>query len=232
MTQYRQYLTQIAPGVAEKMPNFNNLSASQIQKVAPGLFDKYKLDISEKNASKRLDKQIEADKERGLKSDRDTTLKLSERYSADATTKSTAEVRASAARAEELFKSPTAINDMGLVYSLMKSFDPGSTVREGEFAMAAKSGSFGDKMKAYVSIIESGQMTPQKRAEVMNTIRQQAAAQEQRQAQVDGYYSDLATQYKADPNLVVGKKGSSATPPAGSTTAKPASKVVGAKDLP
>jgi hypothetical protein len=45
--QARDYLRTVAPGVADKMANFENLSAAQIEKVAPGLFGKYKLDRSE-----------------------------------------------------------------------------------------------------------------------------------------------------------------------------------------
>jgi len=46
--QARAYLMKIAPG-SENMANFENLSAAQIEKVAPGLFDKYKMDVSERN---------------------------------------------------------------------------------------------------------------------------------------------------------------------------------------
>jgi hypothetical protein len=62
--QAREYLKQIAPGVAEKMPNFDKLSAAQVQKVAPGLFDKYKADVSERNTDKRLQTQIAAEDRR------------------------------------------------------------------------------------------------------------------------------------------------------------------------
>lgn len=198
---------------AEQLRNMDvsSMSASEAKDFYDGLKNSdYKDVLNNQAADKRLGMQLSAYKEKGDKSDRDTTFRLSERYNSDQTTKDTAQVRASSMRAEELAKTVSPTNDMGLVYSLMKSFDPGSTVREGEFAMAAKSGSLGDQMKAYVSIIESGQMTKEKRAEVLNTIRKQAQAQEKRQAQVDNYYSDLSTQYKADPNLVIGKKGSTA----------------------
>jgi hypothetical protein len=56
----RDYLKQIAPN-SSKMPGFDNLSASQIQKVAPGLFDKYKADMTERNADKRLKAQLDAE---------------------------------------------------------------------------------------------------------------------------------------------------------------------------
>jgi hypothetical protein len=60
----RDYLKTIAPGVAEKMPNFDKLTAVQVQKVAPGLFDKYKADVSERNTDKRLQTQITAEDRR------------------------------------------------------------------------------------------------------------------------------------------------------------------------
>lgn len=201
----RAYLSKIAPESA-KDPRFENLTAEQVFKIAPGLEEKYKIDSQERNANRRHEAQLKAEKDKGEKSDRDTTLKLSERYNQDPTTKATAEVRSSYERAQSLAAKPGKINDIGLVYSLMRSFDPGSTVREGEFAMAAKAGSWGDQVKAYVELAESGQMPAGKRAEILETIKKQAEAQERRQAEADQYYGDLASEYKVKPDLVVGRK--------------------------
>ncbi|HEY9664445.1 MAG TPA: hypothetical protein V6C65_38865 [Allocoleopsis sp.] len=44
----RDYLKTIAPGVAEKLPNFDRLTAAQLEKLAPGIWNKYKLDSEEK----------------------------------------------------------------------------------------------------------------------------------------------------------------------------------------
>jgi hypothetical protein len=74
-----------------------------------------------------------------------------------------------------------------------------------------------------VELAETGQMTPEKRAEVLSTIKAQAAAQEDRQAEIDSYYSNLAGKYQADPELIIGSKRS---------TAKQKSKTNPTKDQP
>lgn len=53
-------------------------------------------------------------------------------------------------------KSPAG--DLALIFNYMKILDPGSTVREGEFATAAKAGSFGTQIASLVSQIETGEL--------------------------------------------------------------------------
>lgn len=166
--------------------------------------------LNNQSADKRLERQINSETQRtktqAATQAKDITFKLSERYNNDPTTKATADVRTAASKAEELVRKPTPTNDIALIFNYMKANDPGSTVREGEFALAAKSGSLGDKYKTYVEQIESGQLTPEKRAALLQSIRIQANAQEKRQQQVDSYYSDQAQAYQADPALIVGGK--------------------------
>lgn len=60
--------------------------------------------------------------------------------------------------------------DIALVFAFMKTLDPTSTVREGEFAAAARSGSFGDTIQNIVSKIESGEiLTDEQRANFVET---------------------------------------------------------------
>lgn len=170
----------------------------------------YKTTLSNQAADKRLERQLSAERDNtSRKSDtvtRETTFKLSQSYNSDPTTKATADVRGAAAKAEALVKNPTPTNDISLIFNYMKANDPGSTVREGEFALAARSGSLGDKMQAFVSQAATGQLTADKRKEMLESIRSQAKTQEGRQAQVDQYYSDQAKAFGADDKLVVGTK--------------------------
>lgn len=60
--------------------------------------------------------------------------------------------------------------DIALVFAFMKTLDPTSTVREGEFAAAAKSGSFGETIANIVSKIENGEiLTDEQRAKFVET---------------------------------------------------------------
>ena len=54
-------------------------------------------------------------------------------------------------------KNPTAAGDMALLFNYMKVLDPGSVVRESEFATAAQSGSFGDRIAGAANKIVNGQ---------------------------------------------------------------------------
>lgn len=66
-------------------------------------------------------------------------------------------------------KDPSPAGDLALIYNYMKVLDPGSTVREGEFATAAAAGSFGDRVKAAVLKINNGERLPETmRADFVN----------------------------------------------------------------
>lgn len=52
---------------------------------------------------------------------------------------------------------PSPAGDLALIFNYMKMLDPGSTVREGEFATAAASGSFGERFVAAGKKIVSGE---------------------------------------------------------------------------
>jgi hypothetical protein len=74
------------------------------------------------------------------------------------------------ATAQRANAQPSAASDIALVFTFMKTLDPASTVREGEFAAAAKAGSFGDQIAALVSRVESGELlTEQMRKDFVKT---------------------------------------------------------------
>jgi hypothetical protein len=66
-------------------------------------------------------------------------------------------VRDSFARVEGSTKDPSAAGDLSLIFNYMKMLDPGSVVRESEFATAAATGSYGERMKAAVLKIWAGE---------------------------------------------------------------------------
>ena len=94
----------------------------------------------------------------------------------------------------------SAAGDMALIFNFMKTLDPGSVVRESEFALAASAGSFGQQIKAGVDKVMTGKrLTPVQRADFMQTATRaymgQADQQERRRVQ----YSNIAHQYGLDP---------------------------------
>lgn len=54
----------------------------------------------------------------------------------------------------------TGAGDMSLLYSFVKLLDPGSVVRESEFAAAAQSGSYGERIQGAVNRALTGQRLP------------------------------------------------------------------------
>lgn len=67
-------------------------------------------------------------------------------------------------------ETPTAAGDLGLIFAYMKMLDPGSVVREGEFAVAANSGGIPDRIRAQLQAVQSGQrLSPSMRRDFAET---------------------------------------------------------------
>ena len=81
--------------------------------------------------------------------------------------------------------------DLALIFNYMKVLDPGSTVREGEFATAAKAGSFGTQIASLVSQIETGELlTESQRADFADrATRLYQGAEDQFRSLADQYGS-------------------------------------------
>jgi uncharacterized protein YaiI (UPF0178 family) len=65
--------------------------------------------------------------------------------------------RDSFARVKASAQEPSAAGDLALIFNYMKILDPGSVVRESEFANAAATGSFGERLKAAGQKIIAGE---------------------------------------------------------------------------
>lgn len=64
--------------------------------------------------------------------------------------------------------------DLALIFNYMKMLDPGSVVREGEFALARKAGSVPQQVKAYLnSVVNGGQLDPVTRKRLVAQARNQ-----------------------------------------------------------
>lgn len=68
---------------------------------------------------------------------------------------------------------PSAAGDLALIFNFMKMLDPGSTVREGEFATAQNAAGVPDRARAaYNNIINGQRMTPEQRADFSGRAQQ------------------------------------------------------------
>lgn len=118
-------------------------------------------------------------------------------------TKDYVAVRDSYKRINSLQASPAG--DMGLIFNIMKMFDPGSTVRESEYATAQNAGSVPTRIVSlYNSVIQGTKLTPEQRADFKNTAENLMRGQSQTFGQLKNYYENLATQYELDPKKITG----------------------------
>ena len=101
-------------------------------------------------------------KKDGKKTDFDQTEKLRKEF-----TKASGEfvkVRDSYGRILSSAEDPSAAGDLALIFNYMKVLDPGSTVREGEFATAQNAAGVPERVQAFYNNVKRGErMTPVQR---------------------------------------------------------------------
>lgn len=101
-------------------------------------------------------------------------------------------------------ENPSAAGDLALIFNYMKVLDPGSTVREGEFANAENSGGVGSKVMATYNKLRRGErLTPSMRADFLGRavkLYKEAGVNFDRRSD---QYKKLATGYSLTPDRVV-----------------------------
>lgn len=101
-------------------------------------------------------------------------------------------------------KNPSPAGDIALIFGFMKTMDPGSTVREGEFATAQNAGSVPERIVAlYNSVLEGTRLTAQQRADFISQAQGQFAVYQQRKQVADQFYSGLAERSGVSPQDVL-----------------------------
>ena len=106
---------------------------------------------------------------------------------------------------EQSANNPSAGGDLALIFSFMKVLDPGSTVREGEFATAQNAAAVPDRVRNEFNRIMSGQrLSPEQRADFLNQARGFYTSQQNEAEAVRRQYADLAKRSGFNPIDVVG----------------------------
>lgn len=97
----------------------------------------------------------------------------------------------------------TAADDMSMIFSYMKILDPGSTVREGEYATAEGTRSWPESVRALYNKAWLGtKLTPEQRANFAAAAERNVAPHKQAYDQVLDQYRKLAQSYRVDPRNV------------------------------
>ena len=101
----------------------------------------------------------------------------------------------------------SAAGDLSLIFGYMKMLDPGSTVREGEFANAQNAGGVDDKIRAAYNNVTQGQrLTDSQRADFLRQAQGVYTAQQSRFQESADMYRTLAQKGGLDPDDVVSLK--------------------------
>jgi hypothetical protein len=101
----------------------------------------------------------------------------------------------------------TGIGDVGGIFGVMKIFDPGSTVREGEAATVQNSGGVPETIRGlYNRVVTGERLTPAQRAEIVAVGRAQFGTYEQGYQGRVADFTRMAEGYGIDPRNVVGSE--------------------------
>lgn len=140
----------------------------------------------------------------------------------DAKTKDFTIVRDAAATIQTVANNPSPAGDISLIFNYMKLLDPGSTVREGEYATAQNAASVPESVRAKFNKIMAGEtLTPDQRADFVNQARNVYDSKLQGFTNEFNRYTDLSNIYKIDPKLVVYDRTDGVLPDAGSPPGTP-----------
>ncbi len=103
-------------------------------------------------------------------------------------------------------KDGTAAGDLSAIFAFMKMLDPGSVVREAEFANAQNAAGIPDRVRnLYNQALKGTRLNDTQRAEFMGEARKLASAAQARITSVTREYQGIADQYGYDPKRATGQ---------------------------
>lgn len=138
------------------------------------------------------------------KEDKAFALKMQDSVRKDEDIKGYIAIRDAYQRVVSAGKNPSAANDMALVFNFMKTMDPGSTVREGEFQSAANAAGLGKRMIAAAKKIDNGELLhPDQRADFLSAAKSVYQPKYENYQRARSYYEGQITTFGLDPSLVM-----------------------------
>jgi len=103
---------------------------------------------------------------------------------------------------------PSAAGDLALIFNYMKVLDPGSTVREGEFATAQNAGGVDARVRSlFNSVVDGTRLTAEQRADFLDRSNRLYKSQESLVLPLYEYYGNIASSRGFDPERVLPKFG-------------------------
>lgn len=164
-------------------------------------------ELREKALGVQATKEAEAQKVATLKAGTEQENKLRNEWLKNPQTKTAQEVSASVGKVRESAKDPSAAGDIALIFNYMKLLDPGSVVREGEFATAQNAAGVPDRVRNFYNQLATGErLNPAQRSDFTNRAEQLYNVHVQRQQAFNKEFEDLAKRQGLNPANVVLKK--------------------------
>ena len=109
---------------------------------------------------------------------------------------------------------PSAAGDLALIFNFMKVLDPGSVVREGEFATAQNAGGVDERIRSlYNRVVDGTRLTVPQRADFVDRATRLYVGAENQYKSIAEQYADFAKQAGLDPKLVIPDFGFKGTRP-------------------
>lgn len=113
------------------------------------------------------------------------------------------DVRGSYQVISDIAKNPSEQNDIALIFSYMKMLDPGSVVREGEFANAQNTAGIPDRVRnAYNKALSGKRLNPEQISGFVKSARSVYVARRQEYNRLAKEYQDYAKSYGVDAGQV------------------------------
>lgn len=101
-------------------------------------------------------------------------------------------------------KTESGAGDMNLIYSFMKALDPGSSVKEGEYAQGENlTGAYGKFWQSYNKAKDGEKLLPQTRADILGQLKNIYTSHLPSFAAAKQRYTDIATRQRIKPEDVV-----------------------------
>lgn len=116
-------------------------------------------------------------------------------------------IRDSFSRINAAVSDPSAAGDLAIIFNFMKILDPGSVVRESEFATAENAAGVPDKVRNLWNKALTGERITFNRGDFVSTAKRLFESQETIQGRLVDRYSTLATRFGVDSQDVVTETG-------------------------
>ncbi len=108
------------------------------------------------------------------------------------------------AKLQKAAQNPSAAGDISMVFSYMKMLDPGSVVREGEYANAQNAAGVPTRIvNAYNRMLDGTRLSDEQRQDFTNQARNLFEAQKQRYDKQKEFYTGIANASGINPQYVI-----------------------------